>query len=100
MKIPFYIYADMDSLFKKIDTSHENLGKSSTTEQLLAIHYLRIVYLMPQKTNIIIIEDCMKNFSRALRKHAAKIISYEKIEMKPLTDEENKSYRKQKVIYV
>ena len=42
----------------------------------------------------------MKNFSRDLRKHAAKIISYEKIEMIPLTNEENKSYRKQKVIYV
>ena len=37
----------------------------------------------------------MKIFSRELRKHAAKKFSYEKKEMIPLMNEENKSYRKQ-----
>ena len=35
-----------------------------------------------------------------LRQHAMKIIDYEKKEMIPLTDEENKSYEKQNVCYI
>ena len=38
----------------------------------------------------------MKNLSRNLKKHATKIISHEKKQMTPLTNEENKSYRKRK----
>ena len=45
-------------------------------------------------------KDCMKNFYRDLRKHATKIISYEKKEMIPLTTEENKSYRKQTTCHI
>ena len=35
-----------------------------------------------------------------MRENVTKIINYEKKEMIPLTYEENKSYEKQKVIYV
>ena len=44
-------------------------------------------------------EDCMERFCKDLKEHATKIINYEekKKEMIPLTDEENKSYKKQKV---
>ena len=42
-------------------------------------------------------EDCMEMFCKDLREHATEIINYEKKEMIPLTDEENKSYEKQKV---
>ena len=42
-------------------------------------------------------EDCMEKFCKDLREHAMKIIDYEEKEMIPLTDEENKSYEKQKV---
>ena len=45
-------------------------------------------------------KDCMKNFSRNLRKPAAKIITYGKKEMIPLTNKGNKSYRKQKVCHI
>ena len=44
-------------------------------------------------------EDCVESFCKDLREHAMKIINYEKKEMIPLTDEENKSYKKQKVCY-
>ena len=40
----------------------------------------------------------MKSFCKNLKEHAAKIIGYEKKEIIPLTTEENKSYRKQKII--
>ena len=42
----------------------------------------------------------MRKFRKVLRENATKIINYEKKEMIPLTYEENKSYEKQKVIYV
>ena len=42
----------------------------------------------------------MKTFCKDLREHAMKIIDYEKKEIIPLTDEENKSYEKQKVCYM
>ena len=45
-------------------------------------------------------EDCMESFCKDLRGHAMEIINYEKKEMVPLTDDENKSYQKQKVCYI
>ena len=41
----------------------------------------------------------MERFCKDLKQHATQIINYEK-EMIPLTDEENKSYKKQKVRYI
>ena len=32
MKVPFIIYADLESLINKVDTCRNNLGKSSTTK--------------------------------------------------------------------
>ena len=32
MKVPFTIYADLDSLLQKTSTCHNNLEKSSTTK--------------------------------------------------------------------
>ena len=43
----------------------------------------------------------MERFCKILREHATKIINYgKKEEIMPLTDEENKSYRKLKVCYI
>ena len=42
-------------------------------------------------------KDCMGRFCKHLKEHPTKIINYEKKEIIPLTDEENKSYKKQKV---
>ena len=41
----------------------------------------------------------MEKFCKNLMEHATKIINYEKKEIIPLTDEENKSYEKHKVSY-
>ena len=58
MKIPFIIYADMLTCKKQllviiILKIHQQLKEIST--QLLAIHHLCIVHLMPQKSSMIII---------------------------------------------
>ena len=42
----------------------------------------------------------MERFCKDLKEHATKIINYDKKEMIPLTDEENKSYKKQEVCYI
>ena len=44
--------------------------------------------------------DCMERFCIDLRKHATRIINYQKKEIILLTDEENKSCKKQKVCYI
>ena len=45
-------------------------------------------------------EDCMKKFCEDLKKHATKIINYEKKEMIPLTKGEKKIQRGQKKCYI
>ena len=46
-------------------------------------------------------KECMKGFCKDLIEHATKIINYDKKEMIPLTDEENKSYKKAKsMLYI
>ena len=42
----------------------------------------------------------MERLCKNLKEHASKIINYEKKEMIPLANEENKSYEKQKVCYI
>ena len=42
----------------------------------------------------------MERFCRNLKEHATRIINYEKKEMIPLTDKQDKSYEKQKVCYI
>ena len=42
----------------------------------------------------------MKTFCEDLRKHATKIINYEKKEMIPLAKEEEKIHHRQKIIYM
>ena len=42
----------------------------------------------------------MERFCKDLRENALKIIDYEKKEIMPVTDEENNSYKKQKVCFI
>ena len=44
--------------------------------------------------------DCIKIFCKKLKDHALKIINYEKKEMIPLSEEENKSYEEQEVCHL
>ena len=45
-------------------------------------------------------KDCMKKFCKDLRKHATKIINYEKKKMIPLTIKEEIDHNKQKICYI
>ena len=45
-------------------------------------------------------KNCMKNFCLDLKEHATKLIDCERKEMTPLTKEEKKIHREQKICYI
>ena len=45
-------------------------------------------------------KDCIKELCKKLKVHALKIINYEKKEMIPLSEEENKFYEEQDVCHI
>ena len=100
MKVPFLIYADIESLLEKMSTCHNNPKNSSTTKinKHTPSGYSLFTYcsfdLTKNKLECYRGKDCMGRFCKDLKEHATKIINYEKKEMIPLTDKENKSYKK------
>ena len=106
MRVPFIIYAELESLFEKMNTCHNNPEKSSITK--INKHTPSGYSLFTQcsfdttknKLDYYRGENCMKNFYLDLRQHATKIINYEKKEMIPLTKKEEKKHNKQKVCHI
>ena len=103
IKAPAIIYADLECLLEKMHSCQNNPKKSSTTK--INIHTPSGYSLFTNcsfdstknKLDCYRGKDCMEKLGKILKGHATKIINYEKKEMIPLTDEENKSYEKQKV---
>ena len=93
MKVPFIIYADLESLLEKMSTCHNNLKKSSTTKinKHTSSGYSLFTHCSfdttKNKFDYYRGNNCMKNFCLNLREHATKLINYEKKEMIPLTKE-------------
>ena len=107
LELPFIIYADLECLFKKIDTCYNNPELSSTTKinQHVPSGYLIYTNCSFDKANNKLSyyrgEDCMKRFCKDLKDHATKIIDFKKKTMLPLTKEEKDNYNKKiHVIYV
>ena len=102
MKVPFIIYAGVESFLEKMSTCHNNPEKSSTTK--INKHTLSgySVFtncsfdLTKSKLGHYRGKDCMEKFYKDLKEHATKIINYEK----QFNDEENKSHKKRKVCYI
>ena len=61
----------------------------------LVTHYLQIVHLIKQKTNLIVTES-----KTVWKDFVTKIINYEEKEMIPLADKEKKSYEEQNVCHI
>ena len=86
MKVRFIIYANFESLFEKMSTCHNNSKKSLTTKinNRAASGYSLLTNCSfdATKNSLDCYEDkhCMKNSCIDLRKHATKIINYEKKE--------------------
>ena len=96
-KMPYSIYANIESLIKKIDGFADNLENSPTTkvgttkigEYIPCGCSMSTMWAFENIENKHILyrgEDCMKNFYESLREHATNIIDFEKKKMLHLTD--------------
>ena len=104
--MPYIIYADIESLIKKVNGCANNPGNSSATK--IGEHIL-CGYLMPTIWAFDNIEnrhtsyrgeDCMKKFCTFLREHATNVIIFEKKKMLPLTKKELKSHQDARACYI
>ena len=102
----YYLCCFLESLLEKMNTCHNNPKKPSITKinKHTPSDYSLFTHCLfdTTKNNLDYYrsKNCMKNFCLDLKEHATKIINYEKKEMIPLTKEENKINREQKVCYV
>ena len=103
LKAPFIIITDLECILPKTSLCENNPEKSYT--EIKAIHESSGYSLITccsfdkskNKQSYYREKDCMERFSKDLRNQAMKIINYEKKEIIPLTNDEEKSYKKQKV---
>ena len=106
IRSPFIIYADLECLLEKISTCYNNTEKSSTTEinKYTPSGYSLFTHCSFDKTKNKLDyykgDNCMENFCKGLREHATKIINYEKKDMIPLTNKEEKHHNEQEVCYI
>ena len=90
-KMPYIIYADIESLIKKIDVCANNPEKSSTaniSEHILCRYSMVTIWAfnhIENKHTLYRWEDCMKKFCESLRGHVKNIIDLEKKKMLLLT---------------
>ena len=80
MKVPFIIYADLESLLEKMNTCHNNPEKSSTTKtnKHTPSGYSLFTHCSfdkrKNKLDYYRGKSCMRNFCLDLRDHATKLI--------------------------
>ena len=84
IKLPFIVYADLESLLGKMSTYYDNPEESSTTKinKHTPSGYSIVTNCSfnksKNKLNYYRGEDCMKRFWKDLREHATKVIDCEK----------------------
>ena len=106
LKVPFIIYANLESLLEKMSTCQNNPEKSSITKinkhtpSGYSLFTRSSFDTTKNKLDSYRGKNCMKNFCLDLREHATKIISYDKKEMIPLTKEEKSSSYFKKMLYM
>ena len=105
-KMPYIIYADMESLIKKIDGCANDPENSSTTnigEHIPCGYSISTIWAFDHIENKHTLhrgKDCMKKFCKSLREHTKNIIDFEKNKMSTLTKEELKSHQDVKVLHL
>ena len=105
-KIPYIIYADIESLIRKVDWWANNPQKSSTTKisehipcgysmlKIGGFDYIKNIRTLYRGN------DFMKNICPSLRGHGKNITDFEKKKILPLKKEELKSYEETKACYI
>ena len=93
-KMSYIIYADIESLIRKIDGCANNPEKSSTTkigEHIPCGYSMSAIWgfdRIEDKHTLYHRKDCMKKFCTSLKEHAKNIIDFQKKKMLLLTKEE------------
>ena len=106
MKVPFIIYANLESLLEKMNTSHNNPKTSSKTKinKHTPSGYSLLTHCSfdtaKNKFDYCRGKNCKKNFCLDLKEHATKIINYEKKRNYTITKRRKKTDREQKVCYI
>ena len=83
-KMPYLIYADIESLIKKIDWCANNPEHSSTTkldEHIPCGYSMSTIWAfdhIENKHTLYRRKDCMKKFCESLREHAKNITDFER----------------------
>ena len=102
-KMPYIIYADIESLLRKIDGLANNPEKSSTTkigEHIPCGYSMSTISGFDHKEykhTLYRGKDCVKKFCTSLKEYAKNIIDFEKKKVLPLTKEELKLYQDAKL---
>ena len=81
MRATFIICADLECLIEKMSTCHNDSEKSSTTkvnEQIPSLFTCSSFDRIENKLDYYRGKDCTKKFCEDLKKHATRIINYEK----------------------
>ena len=106
LKVPFIVYFDSECLQKRILFCLSNLEKSYTERKAKhdpsgwAMTVKCLFGETKNKHDCYREIDCIEKLCEKLKNHATEIINYKEKEMIPLTDEENKSYGRQKVCHI
>ena len=96
-KIPYVIYADIESLIRKIDgcaNNQEKLSAMKISEYIPCEYSISTIWEFEHVKNKYSLyrgKDCMKRFWASLREHEQRIIGFEKKKMLPLTRKELKN---------
>ena len=103
LKVPFIIYADLESLLKK-EPSCQNNPKNSYTQRKAkhkpSGYSLSLICSFDETKNrrkFYRRKDCIENFCIDLKELATEIINYKEEEMTTLTSDEVTLYKSQKV---
>ena len=102
-KMPYIIYADIESLFRKTEgcaNNPENSWTTKTGEHVPCGYSMSTIWGFDhteKNQTLYRGKDCMKKFCISLREDAKNIIDFEKRKMLPSTKEELKSHQGGKV---
>ena len=102
----YIIYADIESLIRKIDGCTCNLEKSSATkigEHIPCGYSMSTIWgfdHIEDKHTLYLGKDCVKKSYTSLREHTKNIIDFEKKKMLPLTKKELRSHHDAKLCYI
>ena len=102
LEVPAIIFTDLECLLEKTHSYQNNLEKSLTEKKakdaLTGCSLFSSCLFDPtrNKRDFYSCKDCIEKFCKDLKKHAMRIVNYEKEEMILVTDKETESYTKAK----